>query len=96
VAEYGGNTIAETTGKAITVYAYGNGTLSVTLTQNANGTITSGTGGGTYTVADDGTMTLTDADGNLSNGAISADGNALVLANVTSGKPPTINVGVRQ
>lgn len=96
VAEYGGNTIAGTTGKAITLFAYGNGTLSVTLTQNANGTITSDTGGGTYTVAADGTMTLTDADGNLSNGAISADGNALVLANVTSGKAPTINVGVRQ
>jgi hypothetical protein len=96
VAEYGGDTIAGTTGKAITLFAYGNGTFSVTITQNANGTITNDTGGGTYTVAVDGTMTLTDADGNLSNGAISADGNALVLANVTSGKAPTINVGVRQ
>jgi hypothetical protein len=96
VAEYGGDTIAGTTGKAITLFAYGNGTLSVTLTQNASGTITNDAGGGTYTVAPDGTLTLTDADGNLSIGAISADGNALVLANVTSGKAPTINVGVRQ
>jgi hypothetical protein len=96
VAEYGGDTIAGTTGKAITLFAYGNGTLSVTLTQNASGTITNDAGGGTYTVAPDGTLTLTDADGNLSNGAISADGNVLVLANVTSGKAPTINVGVRQ
>jgi hypothetical protein len=96
VAAYGGNTIAGTTGKAITLFAYGNGTFSVTLTQNANGTITNDTGGGTYTLAADGTMTLTEADGEVNSGAISADGNAFVLANVTSGKAPTLNVGVRQ
>ncbi len=32
----------------------------------------------------------------MSTGAISADGNALVLANVTSGGTPAILVGVRQ
>ncbi len=96
VVAYGGNSVAGTTGKAITLFAYGDGTFSVTITQNDNGTITNDTGGGTYTVTADGTLTVTDASGNVSNGAISADGNAFVLASVTSGKAPTINVGVRQ
>ncbi|MGB6310276.1 MAG: PASTA domain-containing protein [Steroidobacteraceae bacterium] len=95
LAAYGGDTIAGTTGKAITAFAYGNGTFSVTIVQNANGTITNDTGAGTYTVTSDGTLTITDSSGDVSTGAISADGNAFVLANITSGKP-TINVGVRQ
>jgi hypothetical protein len=54
------------------------------------------TGTGTYTVAADGTLTITDAEGDVYNGAISADGNALVLASVASQQNPAIFVGVRQ
>ena len=97
VAEYGGGGITGTFGKAITLFAYGNGTYRITFTKNANGTITTNnTNSGTYTVAADGTLTLTDSDGNVYNGAISADGNALALASVTSGETPAIQVGVRQ
>jgi hypothetical protein len=97
VAEYGGDSVSQTDGKATTLFAYGNGTFSVTLTENANGTLsTNNTGSGTYTVASDGTLTITEASGDVYNGAISADGNALVLAQITSGKAPKIDVGVRQ
>jgi hypothetical protein len=88
--------LTATFGKAITLFAYGNGTYSATLTKNANGIITSDTDNGTYTVAADGTLTFTDSAGNVSNGAISADGNTLVLANITSSETPAILVGVRQ
>jgi hypothetical protein len=47
-------------------------------------------------VAADGTLTLNDSEGNLYNGALSADGNALVLGSVTSNESPAIFVGVRQ
>jgi hypothetical protein len=97
VAEYGGTPVTATFGKAITVFAYGNGSYSITYTKNANGTITTNnTGTGTYTVAADGTLTLTDPDGDVYNGAISADGNALVAASVASQQNPAIFVGVRQ
>jgi PASTA domain len=97
VAEYGGTPVSSTFGKAITVFAYGNGSYSITYTKNANGTITTNnTGTGTYTVASDGTLTLTDPDGDVYNGAISADGNALVVASVASQQNPAIFAGVRQ
>jgi hypothetical protein len=97
VAEYGGTPVSATFGKAITLFAYGNGTWSITFIKNANGTITTNnTGTGTYTVADDGTLTLTDAEGDVYNGAISADGNALVLASVASQQNPALFAGVRQ
>jgi hypothetical protein len=97
VAEYGGTPVTATFGKAITVFAYGNGSYSITYTKNANGTITTNnTGTGSYTVASDGTLTLTDPDGDVYNGAISADGNALVVASVASQQNPAIFVGVRQ
>jgi hypothetical protein len=97
VAEYGGTPVSATFGKAITLFAYGNGTWSITYTKNANGTITTNnTGTGTYTVAADGTLTITDAEGDVYNGAISADGNALVLASVASDQNPALFVGVRQ
>jgi hypothetical protein len=97
VAEYGGASVGSTFGKAITLFAYGNGTYSITFTKNANGTITSGnTDTGTYTVADDGTLVLTDSEGNVYNGALSMDGNALVFGSVMSGESPEMSVGVRQ
>jgi hypothetical protein len=97
VTQYGGLSLTTTFGKAMTLFAYGNGTFSVIFTKNADGTITTNnTDSGTYTVAADGTLTLTDSEGNLYNGALSADGNALVLGSVTSNESPAIFVGVRQ
>jgi hypothetical protein len=97
VAEYGGTPVTATFGKAITFFAYGNGTYSITYTKNANGTITTNnTDTGTYAVAADGTLTITDSEGDVYNGAISADGNALVLASVASQQNPALFVGVRQ
>lgn len=97
VGQYGGGSLTATFGKAITLFAHGDGTFLETFTKNANGTITTdNTDGGTYTVAADGTLTLTDSEGNVYSGAISADGNALVLANVSSGETPAIWAGVRQ
>jgi hypothetical protein len=96
-AEYGGSATNSTFAKAITLFAYGNGKFSVTFTKNGNGTITTNnTGTGTYTLATDGTATLTLADGEIYNGAVSADGNALVLSSVASQQNPALFVGVRQ
>jgi hypothetical protein len=96
VTQYGGLSVGSTFAKAITLFAYGNGTFFISQTKNSDGTIATGYDSGTYTVAADGTLTYTDADGIVGNGAISADGNALVLGNITSGQSPTIWVGVRQ
>jgi PASTA domain len=97
VAQYGGGSVTAISGQATTLFAYGNGTYSLTYTLNNNGTVTTNnTGTGTYTVAADGTLTLTASDGTVYNGAVSADGNALVLAKLTSGRNPAIGVGVRQ
>ena len=97
VGEYGGTPLTSTFGKAITLFAYGNGAYSVMFTKNGAGTITTNnTDTGTYTVAADGTLTLTDSEGDLESGAISADGNALVLASVASDQNPAIFVEVRQ
>jgi hypothetical protein len=97
VTEYSGGSVTATSGKGGTLFAYGNGTYSVSYTQNYNGTVTTNnTGTGTYTVASDGTLTLTATDGTVYNGAVSADGNALVFATLVSGRNPGIDVGVRQ
>ena len=96
VAQYGGGSLTATFGKVITLYAYGNGTYLTIFTKNANGTITNDDESGTYTVAADGTLTLIDTDGNVYNGVLSADGNALVLANISSQQTPAIWAGVRQ
>ena len=97
VSEFGGTMVSATFGEAITLFAYGNGTYSVTFTENVNGTITKNhTDTGTYTVAADGTLTLTDSEGDVYNGAIAADGNALVLASITGAQDPAIFAGVRQ
>ena len=97
VCEYGGTTVSATFGEDITLFAYGNGTYSVTSTNNTNRIITTNnTDTGTYTIAADGTLTLIDSKGELYNGAIAADGNALVLASVTSTQSPAVFAGVRQ
>jgi hypothetical protein len=98
VVQYGGHSPSTPDAKAGTLFAYGNGTWSVIYTENTNqGTITTNnTGSGTYTVTADGTLTLTDAEGDVYNGAVSADGNALVFGWVASGVAPEIGVAVRQ
>jgi hypothetical protein len=90
LGEYGGTPLTSTFGEAITLFAYGNGAYSVMFTKNGAGDT------GTYTVAADGTLTLTDSEGDIESGAISADGNALVLASVASDQNPAIFVEVRQ
>jgi hypothetical protein len=96
IAAYGGNSTTATADQSITAFAHGNGTYSVSYTQNSNGTVTTGENGGTYAVAANGVLTLTGSAGDVHNGAISADGNALVLGSIKSGETPIIYVGLRQ
>jgi PASTA domain-containing protein len=97
VSEYGGAADTAIFAEAITLFAYGNGTYSVTFTRNAGGTVTTNnTDTGTYTIAADGTLTLTGSKGDVYTGALAADGNALVLASVTNTQDPAIFAGLRQ
>lgn len=96
IAAYAGNSTAAPTDQLFTALAHGNGTYGVTYTQNDNGTVSTGGDTGTYAVASDGTLTLTGSSGDVHHGAVSADGNAVVLASITSGETPAIYVGVRQ
>jgi hypothetical protein len=97
VSEYGGAADTAIFAEAITLFAYGNGTYSVTFTRNAGGTVTTNnTDTGTYTIAADGTLTLTGSKGDVYTGALAADGNALVLASVTNTQDPAIFAGIRQ
>jgi hypothetical protein len=41
-------------------------------------------------------LTLTDSKGDVYTGALAADGNALVLASVTTTQDPAIFAGIRQ
>lgn len=50
---------------------------------------------GTYTVASDGTLTISLTGGATITGGLSANGNTLVTAQVTSGMPPTVLLGVK-
>lgn len=97
VSAYGGAAVTAIFGEAITLFAYGNGTYSITFTRNASGTVTTNnTDTGTYTIAADGTLTLTGSKGDVYTGALAADGNALVLASVTTIQDPAIFAGIRQ
>jgi hypothetical protein len=83
--------------QVVTILADGQGHHThPTGTENSLGIISSDSGGGTNTVASNGAMTITNADGSVLNGAVSADGNVVVLFQVTSGNAPQIIVGVRQ
>jgi uncharacterized protein YijF (DUF1287 family) len=75
------------------------GNWSAAFIENDNGTITDGeTVSGTYTVTPSGALTLTQTNGNVHIGGISADGNILVAANLAAGgaEEPRIFVGFRQ
>lgn len=96
VAAYGGNSTAAPGDQLFTAFAHGNGTYSITYTRNDNGTVSTGTDTGMYTVTANGTLTLTGSSGDVHTGAVSADGNTLVLASINSAEAPAIYVGVRQ
>lgn len=88
---------AGVTGTVVSVILDGQGNFSGTATANTAGTVSSGSASGTYTVQADGTVTVQGANGIGSyQGAVSADGNAIVLSNMTSGDPPEIVVLFRQ
>jgi hypothetical protein len=79
----------------------GNGAFAGAYIENNSGTSSNNNlVHGTYTAATDGTMTavVTGATGTTSTltGAMSADGNVFVLADITSGEPATLLVGLRQ
>jgi hypothetical protein len=97
IGEYGGYPDTVTFANVITLFAYGNGTYSVIFTKLSNsGVTTDNTDTGTYTVAANGVMTITDSEGDVYTGGVSADGNALVLASVAAQQQPAIFVGFRQ
>jgi PASTA domain len=77
-----------------------NGAFAGAYIENNSGTSsTNNLVSGTYTAAADGTMTavVTGATGSSTlTGAMSADGNVFVLADLTSGEAATLLVGVRQ
>jgi hypothetical protein len=77
-----------------------NGGFAGDYVENNSGTSsTNNLVSGTYTVAADGTMTavVTGVTGGATlTGTVSADGNAFVLTDLTSGEAPTLLVGVRQ
>lgn len=101
IAEYGANenganSLTNIEAALVTIYADGNGNFTYTETTNAAGTVTTGSGGGTYSVTSNGTLTLTPTGSQSFVGAISADGNVLVLADIGAGDRPEGFVGVRQ
>jgi hypothetical protein len=86
-------------GEVFTLFFDGAGTYSGTYIENDSGTITTGnTTSGTYSVTSTGLVRFTDASGNVHTGAVSADGNIIVAANLTAGgvEQPRMFVGFRQ
>jgi hypothetical protein len=83
-------------GSSLTLTADGAGRYSGTLVQNNSGVITSSAVSGTYSVAADGSLTMTPASGSPLSGGISADGRTLVLSQLTAGQPSAFAVGIKQ
>jgi hypothetical protein len=81
---------------SLTLTADGAGSYSGTLVQNSTGVITSSAVSGTYSVAADGSLTITPASGSPLSGGISADGRTLVLSQLTAGQPSAFAVGIKQ
>lgn len=97
VVALSGTSPSASVGLVETLYAHGDGTYTVDYTQNATGTVTTAnTDTGTYTVSATGALVVTTQSGVSSSGQISADGNAIVLGDISSGEPPAVAVGVRQ
>lgn len=97
IAYLGYDTASTGEGSLLTLYFDGAGNFSGALATNDNGTYSSGSASGTYTVTSSGVLTLTDAGGNVFTGAVSADGNIVVAAYLTpSAGSPIILVGYKQ
>lgn len=78
------------------LYFDGAGNFSGTGTGNANGVISTYADSGTYTVQANGQITVFDANGAITTGSVSADGNTFVGNYLTAGQVPTILVAVKQ
>jgi len=78
-------------GSSLTLTADGAGSYSGNL-----GVITNGAVSGTYSVAADGSLTITPASGSPLSGGISADGRTLVLSQLTAGQLSAFAVGIKQ
>ncbi len=84
-------------GATLTLNFDGAGNFSGSVTSNDDGAFGSATYSGTYTVTSSGVLTLTDSNGNVVTGGVSADGNIVVGAYLTaSAGAPQIVVGFRQ
>jgi trimeric autotransporter adhesin len=81
---------------SLTLTADGAGGYSGNLVQNNAGVITSSAVSGTYSVAADGSLTITPASGSPLSGGISANGKTLVLSQLTAGQPSAFAVGIKQ
>jgi hypothetical protein len=81
---------------SLTLTADGAGSYSGNLVQNNAGVITSSAVSGAYSVAADGSLTITPASGSPLSGGISADGKTLVLSQLTAGQPSAFVVGIKQ
>ena len=80
----------------LTLTADGVGSYSGKLVQNNSDVITSSAVSGAYSVAADGSLTITPASGSPLSGGISADGKMLVLSQLTAGQPSAFAVGIKQ
>jgi len=89
-------TSAGDSGSSLTLTADGTGSYSGNLVQDNAGVITTGAVSGTYSVAADGSLTMTPASGSPLSGGISADGKTLVLSQLTAGQPSAFAVGIKQ
>jgi hypothetical protein len=89
-------TSAGDSSSSLTLTADGAGSYSGNLVQNNAGVITSSAVSGTYSVAADGSLTITPASGSPLSGGISADGKTLVLPQLTAGQPSAFAVGIKQ
>ena len=84
-------------GSTLTLFFDGLGDFSGTVSANNNGSFSSGSVAGTYTVTSTGVLTLTDSNGDVFTGGVSADGNIVVAAYLTANAAaPDILVGFRQ
>jgi hypothetical protein len=73
----------------------GKGNYAGTTTDNTAGTISSGTASGTYSVQADGSVSVV-SGAQTYRGAVSTDGDVVVLADITANDNPAIAVAVRQ
>jgi hypothetical protein len=78
----------------LTITFDGAGNYSGTDINNSGGTITSNSISGTYVMASDGTFTVDSGTQEIT-GAMSADGNVVVITHVSAGSQPDIDIGVK-